>query len=288
MRGWPPISEPELLERLALDHDGFVAYLRRLAAAVGPREATDEALAHALGYPWARPGRSFLLRGGEVVLLSALDDPATLAAWTAARHPVVAFGSNASPDALRRKFGHFDAAEDRDVLVLAGALHDVDVGPAATVTLYGSMPGALFASPGTAVRAAVLWLTPAQVVQLTWSELTYAFGRLDRARFVADEPGVVVDDLFAYVARLGVFAPEGEPLALAAVAAEGRRARAVTQAEALELAAPLVLDRPDATADDLLRAVFADLADVLARAEARLWPLGIGLPDDAWTPYPAR
>src|SRR6476469_4343160 len=72
MRAWPPIEEPELLARLALDDEEFFAAARKLAAAWGPREYKPELLERALGYPWERPQSSYLYRDGEAMLLSEL------------------------------------------------------------------------------------------------------------------------------------------------------------------------------------------------------------------------
>src|SRR6185312_14624235 len=88
------------------------------------------------------------------------------------RYPLLGFGSNGSPETLMLKFAHL-SEQDRHVLVVAGDLYDFDVGAAAAVTFYGSLPGTIFASPGTAVRASVLWVTAAQLVALTWTEITY-------------------------------------------------------------------------------------------------------------------
>jgi hypothetical protein len=288
MREWPPITEPELLERLALDNEGFSAFFHELVAAFGPRTYEPKLLEHALAYPWERPARSYVLRDGEVTLLHDLDDTARQAVvdeFAQDRHPIVAFGSNASPARLELKFAHFPDLADRSALVLSGSLHDVDVGASASPTIYGAMPAALFPSPGTAVRAAVLWVTATQITQLTWSELSYRLGRLERAHFSADEDHLEVDQLFAYVSRLGAFCPDGEPLAMAAIPAEHRNAPARTQEQLLDAAAPLVLG-DGAHAEDLVRAVFEDMANVVETASTTLWPLGRPLPPEHWTPFP--
>jgi hypothetical protein len=289
VRGWPPITEPELLERLALDHDEFIAFVRCLAAALGRRTYEPTLLERALAYPWQRPGRSYLLCDGAVGLLAELD-PAerrrTVAEFARRRHPLVAFGSNGAPETLAAKFAHFPARADRSVLVLAGDLHGFDVGASASPAVYGAMPAALFASPGTAVRAAVLWLTPNQVTQLTWSEVSYRLGRLVDGHFAVDgEADVEIDGLFAYVSRFGALCIDEAPVALAAIPATGRTAAAMTQAEVLDVAAGLVLG-PGARAEQLVRAVFEDLAGVIARAPEALWPAGRALPPEQWTAYP--
>lgn len=289
VRPWPPITDAQLLTRLALDDEGFEAFVRDLAGTLGPRDYQPALLARALRYPWQRPARSYVLRDTDVQLLDGLDSAerrSTISAFTVDRHPIVAFGSNASPRTLTAKFAHFPDVEDRTVLVLAGDLHDVDVGASASPTVYGAMPAALFHSPGTAVRAAVLWLTAAQVTQLTWSEISYRLGRLDGARFAADEADVEVDGLFAYVSRFGVLCVDGAPVALAAIPATGRSAPALTQAELLEVVARLVI-APTARAEDLVRDVFHDMTTVVDRAAQVLWPSAQPLRSDRWTPYPA-
>ena len=50
--------------------------------------------------------------------------------------------------------------------MLTGWLEDFDVGPAASLAPTGYMPATLFASPGTRVRAGIVWATAAQVTQL--------------------------------------------------------------------------------------------------------------------------
>ncbi len=289
MREWPPITEPALLERLAFDRERYVAFVHELARALGRRAYAPALLERALGYPWERPARSYVLHGSDVALLDDLtpaERRSTVEALAADRHPVVAFGSNASPATLTAKFAHFAAAADRTVLVLAGALHDLDVGASASPSIYGAMPAALFASPGTAVRAAVLWLTVDQVTQLTWSEPSYRLGRLDGAHFEMDAADVEVDGLFAYVSRFGALCLAGAPVALAAIPATGRNARALTQRELLDAVASMAV-APDAQAEDLVRAIFEDMAGVLARVAATVWPSGRPLPGQLWTPFPA-
>src|SRR5689334_22251383 len=244
MATWPDLSAPELVERLGLDDEAFLALVTGWVADLRARPCDADVVAQAIGYPWERPERSFLLEGDEVRELDHLpgtEREAVLERFAGGeRHRVVAFGSNAAPVQLRRKLAHFDAAEDRSVLVLAGHLHDVDVGVAAQPTLYGSLPATLFESPGTEVRAAVLLVTPAQMTQLAWSELTYRFGRLD-TRFVADDGHLTLDGVLVFVSRFGAFCPDGEPVALAAIPARNRTAPELTQEQLLDAAARMCL-----------------------------------------------
>lgn len=288
VRDWPPITEPELLERLAMDDEQFIAYIHRLWSAFGPRELQPSVLEWALGYPWERPPASYVLQGDDIQLLDDVDPSrrvSTVKAFTEDRHPLLSFGGNAAPSWLTTKFAHFPEEADRTVLVLAGELHDFDVGPAASLAPTGYMPATLFSSPGTAVRAAIVWGTPAQVTQLTWSEIPYRLVRLDAAHFSMDEADVEVDQIFAYLHRFGSFCINGSPVALAAIPAKNRTAAALTQEELLDVAARMVIGT-DAGAEDLVRAIFEDMAGVTERASETVWRSSQQL-QSSWTPFPA-
>lgn len=287
MRDWPPIAEPELIERLALDDAQFAAFFLGLIAAWPRREYDPAVFEHARGYPFERPPGSYVLRGDAVELLRDVDPAkrkSTVAAFIEDRYPILSFGANASPSRLSMKFGHFTEKADQEVLVLTGDLHDLDVGAVPSVPLLGYIPASLFASPGTAVRAAVIWVTSTQVTQLTWSETTYRLGRLEEARFKVDEVDLEIDDIFAFISRLGAFCIDGAPVALAAIPAKNRTAAEMTQVELLDAVARLVLG-PDADAESLARATCDDMRSVMARASEAVWPLGQQL-SSRWTPFP--
>lgn len=288
MRDWPPIDDPRVLEWLALDDEAWRAVLEQRIRGFGPRPFDAAVLEHALGYPWERPAGSYVLREGEVEPIEAMtpaDRLGVVAAFARDRHPLVAFGANGAPVRLQDRFAAFDDPADREALVLTGELHDVDVGAQASPTAFGTVPGALFASPGTAVRAAILWLTPLQLAELTIAELGYRLGRLDRAHFVMDEAGVEVDDLYAFVSRVGALRLDGDPVALAAIPARGRTARAMTQEQLLDAMGALAFD-PPVRAADVARMCFADMPALAERIFPLTWPTAVRLPDDHWTPYP--
>lgn len=288
MREWPPITEPELLERLALDDAQFISVMRGYWSAAGRREFQPSVFDWALGYPWDRPPASYILRGEDVQLLDEIDPErraSVVRDFTEHRHPLLSFGGNAAPSWLTTKFAHFPDEADRTVLVLAGELHDFDVGAAASLAPTGYMPATLFASPGTVVRAAIVWATAAQATQLTWTEIPYRLGRLNDAHFAMDEADVAVEEIFAYVHRLGSFCIDGSPVALAAIPATGRTATAMTQEQLLDVAAGMVIG-PDARAEDLVRAIYEDMAGVTARASETVWQSSMPL-QSSWTPFPA-
>lgn len=286
----PPIAEPELIERLAMDDEQFRGFIATFLAAIPPRACDATAFAWACAYPWVRPAGSYLLGAeGDVQLLSSLDEPERerlierCAAPDGERLPLLAIGSNAAPETLRRKFAHFPDPADRTVLAVHGRLHDFDVGYAAQPALYGALPATIFPNPGTAVAAMLLWVTPTQFTQLTWSELSYRLGRL-RTRFEVDDADERFDEVLVFVSRWGALCVDGEPVALAAIPARRRTATALTQHEALDVAAAMTLGA-GASAEELVRAVFADLAGLGPALAATLHRAGRPFASDRWTPY---
>jgi hypothetical protein len=285
----PPIEDPALMERLALSDEDFRRRVPEIYASLPPLEFDAGSLTRALEYPWARPRGSFLIgEDGEVAPPAQLGDEAGTDAISRLaadrdRRPLLAIGSNGSPATLRAKFGHFDEGADRAVLALGGCLPGFDVGAAPQPAIYGSLPATLFPCGGAAVRAALLWVTPAQLTQLAWSEVNYRLGRL-RARFELDDEVVEpLEEVYAFVSRFGTFAPGGEPAALAAVPAGGRSAPALPQRQLLDLAATLVLGA-GADAAALVRAVHEDRSGTLRLVGERLWPHGAPFRSDRWKP----
>lgn len=272
-----------------MDDGEFEAFIDDLLDAFPAREYGDTALARALAYPWARPEGSFRLVDGVVDELAGMGEEERAAvcsefAADGGRHPVLAIGANGSPEGLERKFAHFPEPEDRRTLVLSGWLHDFDIGAAAQHTIYGALPATPFPSPGTAVRAALLWVTATQLTQLAWTEVSYRLGRL-RTRFEVDGGEERFDEVLVFVSRFGAFHRGAGPVALAAIPARGRTAAALTQEELLDAAAELVLG-PGANAEALLRAAFDDLGGT-ARKASRLRGQSIPFASDRWVPYGA-
>ncbi len=289
MHGWPQIDDAELLERLGLDDAGFEDYVAKLFGNFPRREYEAAVLARAVEYPWARPAGSYLLDGAEVSPLEALSpgERGPLVDRVTAdpgRLPVLAIGSNGSPEQLERKFAHFPDREDRSALVLTGWLDGFDVGAAAQPAIYGAMPATIFPSPGTRVRAALLWVTSTQFTQLAWSELSYRLGKL-RTGFEVDETGQRLDEVLVFVSRFGAFhLGDGEPVALAAVPAEQRAAVALEQREILDAAAAMALG-PDADAEAMVRASFDDLDALAAKLATTVRRSSVPFASERWTPF---
>ena len=207
-------------------------------------------------YPFPRPGYSFLYMDCEALPLLSLSesledaeievdgrsvpagallrqrgivDPAPLSRRTS----VLAYGANAAPERLRRKFDPFGPAV---FPVLQARLHDFDVVHAAHISSYGAVPATIEYSPGTVCEVAITCLDERELARMHETEFrrhTYLFGLLSN---VTLEPDLlpVMDRVSSYVGGFGHIAPQGEALALAAIQAERRRFRTCSQTEALE------------------------------------------------------
>jgi len=286
------ITDARLLERLMLPDEAFLDHFVELASHFPAREWTRRSFEHGLRYPWTRPDRSYLLRDGETLLLHDVGDAERAAilerhlAPAAGRVALLAIGSNVAPKNLAVKLAHHEDAEDREVLVLAGDLHDLDVVAAAAVAVYGAMPATLAASPGTNVRAAVMLVTATQLTTLTWGEMTYRLGRLQGARFTVEDAvqGVELDSPLGFVSRWGAFAPDGAAASLAAIRATGRRARGWTQRELVDRAADLVLGPARGGAEALTRSGYRDPGAAVARILPALRPSAQPFAFPGWTP----
>jgi len=118
----------------------------------------------AAAYPYARPDHSYVYDDGATVALDEFPGEVT-----AGRTPVLAFGSNAAPEQLRRKFG---ATPDTVIPVIRADLADFDVVYSAHLTAYGAVPATLAPSPGARLQTWVTWLDDAQLATCTkarWS-----------------------------------------------------------------------------------------------------------------------
>ena len=235
-----------------------------------------EAVETAKRYPFPRPGYSFLYADGEAWRLNSLGDaledaeaevdgrsvPAgallrqrglAAPAPLSQRTPVLAYGANAAPERLQRKFGSVGPAV---FPVLQARLHGFDVVHAAHISSYGAVPATIAPSPGTVCHIAITCLDDRQLARMHETEFrrhTYLFGPLRNIRL---EPDLLpaMDTVSTYVGGFGHIAPEGAPLALAAIRAEGRRFRTCSQTEALR-AIQAMLGAPGPLDDFILEAI---------------------------------
>ena len=183
----------------------------------------DPVLARAAGYPYGATAISFTFIDGQ----ARPFDPAL----TRGRTPVIGYGSNQSPEQLRRKFG-----ENRSPIPVQRAwLDDHDVVYSAHFASYGSLPAALRHVPGTRVAVAVNWLDDQQLAVMHPTEQqNYHYARLTGIALHTSE-GERLDSAHAYLGFRGHVARNGMPVALAEVKAENRTLPALGQLEALAL-----------------------------------------------------
>jgi len=188
---------------------------------------TAARLALAKGYPYPAPDESYLFRDGAVHAVDGAD--------FRGRTPVIAHGSNRSPEQLARKFGHLNGKHS-EIPVTFVWLHDYDVVYSAHIAGYGAVTSTLHAAAGCRVRVAVNWLDDAQLERMHETEGNYGFGHLKGVEAAAEAgPRDLRDRITMYLSNHGCLADSGRPLALAAVPAEARPHRAHSQEQTLEL-----------------------------------------------------
>lgn len=168
---------------------------------------------HAQSYPFSIPEHSYVYDRGSV------RQAYSSAQERHGRVPVLAAGSNQSPDQLDRKFGHL---EDTVISADRGLLHDFDVVYAAHMSSYGSLPATFQASPGAAVTVFVLWLDEAQLARMHETEGNYTYDRLSGVRIALDH-GETLDEAFAYSSKVGCLNLAGGCVSLSEIPAQGRR-----------------------------------------------------------------
>lgn len=185
-----------------------------------------ERLRRADAYPYAIPAHSFVQRGTETTALTRLPDLRD-------RGPLLAYGSNAAPEALTRKL----AAEPATPLPLIRAeLDEFDVVYSDHLSPYGAVPATLHPSPGTTATVFVAYPTERQRQLLSASEPNYEQHHLAPISCRL-ELGPPLAELDAFLSRRGFLLRDGSPVALSAIAASGREFPALDQTAAKRLRA---------------------------------------------------
>eukprot|EP00198_Chlamydomonas_reinhardtii_P009357 XP_001698694.1 predicted protein [Chlamydomonas reinhardtii] len=219
---------------------------------VVPGETVEMKLARAKGYPYPRPNTSFLFinsdtAGGEGQGEVFLFDNEQ---WRGQQHmphirgrcgtqaadfavargvdlsrlagqkmwPVLAIGSNAGPEQLRRKYPAADFP-GAVIAVIQIQLHGFDVVYTPYLASYGSCTATLEASPGTCVSIFITYLTEPLMERMHATEGGYNLTRLG--------------GLHVEVAPHGDGGAECSPVAIAEIPAVGRAFPAATQPQML-------------------------------------------------------
>jgi hypothetical protein len=188
---------------------------------VADTDEMRERLRRATAYPYAIPSRSFVQVGERTIELTDVPD-------LVGRRPLLAYGSNAAPEALVRKL----AAEPPTPLPLIRAeLADFDVVYSDHLSPYGAVPATLHPSPGTTVHLFVAYPTEGQRQRLAATEPNYEEHRLApvSCRLELGEPLEAVD---AFLSRHDPLLLDGSAVALTAISARDRRFPALDQAAA--------------------------------------------------------
>lgn len=178
-------------------------------------------VSHAKAYPFPAPDHSYLYEAGNWQRLSGAVD-------MAGRTPVLAAGSNQSPEQLARKYGGMP--DIGSIPAQRGTLHDFDVVYAAHLSGYGSVPATFQKSPGTRVTVFVLWLTVPQLTRMHETEGNYTYDHLEALRLEIDG-GALLAEAYAYTSKIGCLSHQGACVSLAEIAADNRQYPALRQPE---------------------------------------------------------
>ena len=229
---------------------------------------SPDTLHRALSYPYKIPTNSYIVHGGEHQELA----PCAPMPDVSGRRPVLAVGSNQSPEQLIRKFNGSDLGP---IPVIRARLKDFDIVYSPHVASYGSIPATLRHSPGTRVTLFVDWLTPEQESHMHETEIpmgNYHFGELDGIELQLDF-GPAMTSAYVYLSRRGSLTRDGFPVALAAVRAENRIWASLSQEEIQNHARDIT-----AAGQTLEAFIRAGIEDVSARQERTRALMSDGLP----------
>ena len=212
----------------------------------------------ARNYPYDRAAHSFVFDRGEIQPL-----PTDVEDLLAGRHPVLAFGSNAAPEQLRRKYADHDEVL---FVVTRATLKDYDVVYSAHLTSYGAVPATLAPSVGTVLETWITWLDDDQLSHMHQTEMgagggadvNYAYGHLQD---VALETEGVEDPLASvgvYLSNFGALALADAPLAFARIDAANRQFEEREKTVVLEAVRERLA--PDHSPDEFILAITSDPA----------------------------
>ncbi|MEZ5667832.1 MAG: hypothetical protein R3F55_10440 [Alphaproteobacteria bacterium] len=187
------------------------------------------AIRRALDYPYERHPRAYWLEAGVP------RDHADPAAARHGRVPVLAYGSNAAPSQLARKFA--DRPCGGRLFVEPVTLEGWEVVYAARLTRYGAVPARLTADASCHAGVHLTWLTEAQAAWMDGTEGTHYRRATLPTGAVRDGEGRVVAGVVAYIEGGEPLSVDGRHAALAAVATAGRSLPAHRTADLLARAA---------------------------------------------------
>jgi len=178
------------------------------------RPDDDELVRRALAYPYDPPAGSFVQLGDRTLPVPPQEVDVD------GRRALLAYGANASPEALTRKLA---GLPPEPIAVLRVALRGWDVVYSAHVTRYGSVPAAVVASPGTVANVHLVFPSDAQMEAIAMSEgENYRLEQLADFSAEYEIGGEGPREIDAFVSAYGPVLVDGGPVALAAIPAVDR------------------------------------------------------------------
>jgi hypothetical protein len=181
---------------------------------VEARPETEELIRRALTYPYDPPAGSFVQIGDRTLPVPPEEIDVE------GRRALLAYGANASPEALTRKLAALPPAP---IPVLRVALSGWDVVYSAHVTRYGAVPAAVVASPGTVASVHLVFPDDEQLAAIAATEgQNYRLERLADFGAELEIGGEGPREIDAFIGVHGPLLLDGSPVALAAIPATGR------------------------------------------------------------------
>lgn len=190
------------------------------------RPDTDELVRRALAYPYDPPAGSFVQVGERTLPVPPEEID------VAGRRALLAYGANASPEALTRKLAHLPP---EPIAVLRVALSGWDVVYSAHVTRYGAVPAAVVPSPGTVASVHLVFPGDEQLAAIVATEgANYELRQLTDFTAELEIGGEGPGEIDAFIGVHGPLLVGGSPVALAAIPARGRAFPELTTPEMIE------------------------------------------------------
>ena len=186
----------------------------------------DHRINRAKTYPYTIPGSSYIFREGHSLKFLG---PLNLADLKG-RRPVLAVGSNQSPNQLARKF----AARDwGPIPVIRAKVKGYDSVYSPHITSYGSIPATLQEVSGVTASLFVTWLNNDQMMRMHETEIAgsnYTFGIL--VDLDAEmEVGPPIKETYVYISNHGHLCDGGHPIPLSEINALKRMQTGRSQLE---------------------------------------------------------
>lgn len=188
-------------------------------------------VAHAKAYPFPIPANSYVIRAEGYQEISEDGPLPDLGRLT----PVLACGSNQSPQQLARKF---DRLDEHPIPVLKSRIRDFDAVHSPHFSAYGSIPATLHYHPGVTATLFTNWLNDEQIARMHETEFggeNYHYVRLDDIALDI-VGGTRLTSVHAYISQRGALSHNGKPLGLKAVQTTGRNWPEVSQSDVQSLA----------------------------------------------------